>query len=490
MSNEVTLRKFISPHVFLVLGTVLLAILINIYLLDHGINYKEIIVGLVALGALLVFLAGDRALKLGLVFLIATFGLGYRTMEVTPDLKIHPSELVIWGLLGLLIVQPAIRRQSKVRIWLPVWVILFIPFWIWAWLPVLSASLPWDTMLNEFRDFAILVPLFIITEIALVNRTNWRHVLLTFFCVGTWIAGMGVLEYLFPPIKNIFPGFITQTDPHWTTEGFARAKFSFWGHPAATFTLILTAPIASVMWRWWPMSWQRVLTILALALHVFALYIGGFRSMWMTFAIELVVFCILRRKPILAAACLLVPLLGSWLLPAQAQERAFSLVSLLEGHPEVTDTSGIKRWGRLADAITATLNQPLGNGWGAAGWVHNDFIQVAANLGVLAGLLFALAFVITFLRLWRRVCIPYAAERDDLGLALLLSFAGAGAILETQGVEVLPQLIIPVWFVWILVEIWLRQTPNSERILERAAYFFTSKDFQLRRHGKGYAGID
>src|SRR5262249_31693775 len=160
---------------------------------------------------------------------------------------------------------------------------------------------------------------------------------------------------------------------------------------------------ASVMWRWWPMSWQRVLTILALALHVFALYIGGFRSMWMTFAIELVVFCILRRKPILAAACLLVPLLGSWLLPAQAPERAFSLVSLLEGHPEVTDTSGIKRWGRLADAITATLNQPLGNGWGAAGWVHNDFIQVAANLGVLAGLLFALAFVITFLRLWRRV---------------------------------------------------------------------------------------
>ena len=27
-----------------------------------------------------------------------------------------------------------------------------------------------------------------------------------------------------------------------------------------------------------------------------------------------------------------------------------------------------------------------------------------------------------------------------------------------EGVEVLPQFVLPVWFVWVLVEVWLRQT--------------------------------
>jgi hypothetical protein len=461
MSFGVILRRYGWSYVF-VISAVLLAILANVYLVDYGISYREVIVALGALAAFLVFVTGYRGLKMGLVFLVVTFGLGYRTIHVTDIFKIHPSEFVIWGLLGLLIVQQGIGRRSEVKIWLPRWLILFIPFWIWAWLPGLRSGRPWDLMFNEFRNFALLVPLFIVTEIAVVKRTNWRHVLLTFYGVGTWIAALGVLEYLFPGIKTIFPAFITQTEPHVTSEGFARATFSFWGHPAATFTLVLTAPLATVVWRWWSMSWQRVLTIIALALQVFAVYIGGFRSMWLVFGIELVMFAILRRKPLLATVCLLFPLLGSWLVPAQAQERAFSLISLLAGNPEHTDTSGIKRWGRITDAITMALDQPLGNGWAASGWVHNDFIQVAANLGVLAGLLFAGAFLFTFSRLWRRVSMPLVSEKQDLGLGLLLSFAGAGAILETQGVEVLPQLILPVWFVWVLVEVWLRPDPKFE----------------------------
>jgi len=463
MSNEVKFSKSISSYVFLVLGTVLLATLTNVYILDHGISYKEIIVVLGALSAALVVLAGERGLKVGVVLLVVTFGLGYRTVEVTPDLKIHPSELIIWGLIGLLIVQQGLGRRSGIIIWLPVWLILFIPFWIWAWVPGISAGRPWDVMFNEFRNFALLVPLFIVTEIAVVKRTNWRHVILTFYGVGTWIAGMGVIEYFFPGIQSVFSAFVTRTDPHMTSEGFARATFSFWGHPAATFTLILTAPLAIVVWRWWSKPWQRVLTILSLTLQIIAVYIGGFRSMWLTLAIEVVVFGIVRRKPILSAVCLLLPLLGSWLLPAQAQERAFTLVSLLEGSPQTMDTSGIKRWARISDAISLALNQPQGNGWAASGWVHNDFIQVAANLGVLASLLFAGAFLFTFSRLFRRVWMPFVSEKHDLGLALLLSFAGAGAILETQGVEVLPQLVLPVWFVWVLVEVWLRADAKIEK---------------------------
>jgi hypothetical protein len=457
---------------------VLLTTLIDLYVIDYGISYRDVIVTSVALAGLLVFATGERGLKVGLVFLVLTFGLGYRTVHFTPSLSVHPSELVLWGLLAL----PALQatqatnsRRSKTRIWLPYWLILFIPFWIWAWLRGLSVGLQWDEMFNELRNFLLLVPLFIVTEMVLANSANWRHVLLAFYCIGTWIAGMGVVEYTFPAIKTVFSAFITEPQAQETPERFARAAFSFWGSSAATFILILSAPIAILIWRWWSMSWQRVLTVFALAVQVLGIYIGGYRSMWMVFAAELLVFCILRRKPVVAAVCLLLASLGTWLMPTQAHERALSGIFLLTGNPQNTDTSGIKRWDRITAAFSDSLNQPMGHGWAAAGWVHNDFVQVAANLGILAGLLFAGAFLFTLFRLFRRVLIHCGSDDHHLGLALLLSFIGAGAVLAMEGVEVLPQLVLPVWFVWVLVEVWLRQSPNSRRVFnDTLAYICTS----------------
>ena len=183
-------------------------------------------------------------------------------------------------------------------------------------------------------------------------------------------------------------------------------------------------------------------------------------------------------KLIVAAVSLLLPLLGTWLLPTQAQERALSGIYLVTGNPQHNDTSGIKRWGRITAAFADTLNQPMGHGWGASGWVHNDFVQVGANLGLLAGLLFAGAFLFTLCRLLRRVLVPSVPDDLHLGLALLLSFIGAGGVLGMEGVEVVTQLVLPVWFVWVLVEVWLRQQPKSRRVFnDTPAYIGTSADF-------------
>ncbi len=478
-----TLRKHWATYAVVILITVLLAALADIYILDYGVSYREVIVTLMAVAGVSVFVVGSRGLKVGLVFLVMTFGLGYRTMDVTPNLHVHPAELILWALLALPIVQPGILRRRRAKIWLPIWLILFIPFWIWAWVTGLTAGLAWSHMFNEFRNFALLVPLFFVTEMVLADRTSWHHILLAFYLVSTWIAAMGALEYLFPGIKDVFPAFISQPEAQATAaEGFARATFSFWGTPAASFMLVLTAPIATVMWRWWSRSYQRILTILALAVQVFGIYIGGYRSMWMVVGIELGVFAMLRRKPLLAAISLLLPLVSSWLLPSQAQERVLSVMFLFGGNPQDTDSSGIKRLGRISEAINEALDKPLGQGWAAAGWVHNDFLQVAANLGIVAGLLFAGAVLFTVLRLWRRVTATSFSDDHHLGLALLLSFIAGGAVLGMEGVEVLPQLVLPVWFVWVLVEVWLRQTSRSMRIFNRnTRYINTSAGLAIAR---------
>jgi hypothetical protein len=476
MFNEMAVKRYGSSSLF-VLIAVLFTTLINVYVIDFGISYREVIVASGVLAGLLVFAAGERGIKVGLVFLVLTFGLGYRTMHVTPNLSVHPSELVIWGLFALPILQPATWRQRKRTIWLPNWLVLFIPFWIWAWLRGQSAGLQWDEMLNEFRNFLLLIPLFIVTELVLADRTNWRHLLLAFYCIGACIAGMGLLEYAFPGIKYVFSAFITQPEPTETPERFARAIYSFWGAPAATFILVLSAPMAIVVWHWWSLSWQRVLTTVALAVQVMGIYIGGYRSMWIAFTAELLVFGIVRRKLLIAAVCLLLPLVGAWLLPIQAQQRALSGIFLLTGTAQNVDSSGIKRWTRLTTALTDSLNQPLGQGWAGAGWVHNDFIQVAANLGLLAGLLFAGAFLFTFGRILRRVVVPCVSDEPHLSLTLLLSFIGAGAILGMEGSQVLIQLVLPVWFVWVLVEVWLRQRPRTGRVFnDPRAYIRTPAD--------------
>ena len=122
------------------------------------------------------------------------------------------------------------------------------------------------------------------------------------------------------------------------------------------------------------------------------------------------------------------------------------------------------------------ISSPLGNGWSASGWVHSDFLQVGANLGLLGGLIFLGGYLYTLARLFRRVLTePRSDGRGELGITLLLSYISAGGILATQGVEVLPQLVLPVWFVWVLVEVWLRHPVHVRESRESSQETLKSK---------------
>ena len=113
---------------------------------------------------------------------------------------------------------------------------------------------------------------------------------------------------------------------------------------------------------------------------------------------------------------------------------------------------------RALEAVNTVVESPFGKGWSGAGWVHSDFLQVAANLGLLAGLIFLGGYLHTLLRLVQHMPMWLkGTPQSELGLCLLLSFLGVGSLLALQGVEVLPQMALPVWFAWALVDIWLRQ---------------------------------
>src|SRR5262249_38958227 len=136
-------------------------------------------------------------------------------------------------------------------------------------------------------------------------------------------------------------------------------------------------------------------------------------------------------------------------LPEETRGRLASLEKVMEGNPD--DTSGIKRKERIEGAFAAVVENPLGYGWASAGGVHSDFLQVAANLGLFAGLVLLFGYLHMLFGLGTRVL--RAGPGDDmapLGFSLFLSFLVVGQMLAVQGVEFLPFTILPLWLVWAL----------------------------------------
>jgi hypothetical protein len=435
------------------------AVAVEVYALGQGLSYRELIVAFGALIGGIVVFGRAWGIRFGFVLWALTLALGYRTLHYTPDLTIHPSEILLWLLFFSILAHRELVAITRISI--PFWIWALVPFCVLAWWPLIAGDAPWDKMLNEFRAFLLLVPLMIVGPVVLQSERYWRYLLLAFFFASSWIALMGVVEYWFPDLTALFPSFMSQPNPVTTADGFARAQFSFWGGAPATFVCLLALPFAIALASWWRHWLSRTAIVLASALQIIAIYIGGYRSIWLLLLIQVVIACLLgirKGGAVVALLCVVVALAGYQFIP-NTTERAFSGIAVLHGRP--IDSSAVDRIDRAAGAWNQVFHAPFGSGWSSAGWVHSDFLQVAVNLGIIAGLIFLGGYIYTLLRLTRRL-LPHLREGEhgDLGFALLLSFVAAGGLLAMEGVEVLQQLVLPVWFVWVLVEVWLRQTPD------------------------------
>jgi hypothetical protein len=432
------------------------------YIAQFGITYKEILVLLLAAGGVAIVLAGERGLTVGLAIWTLTLGLGYRTIAVTEHIKLHPSEILLLGLLGVLLVTRLIFGTAEISLSLPRWVLWMIPFWLWGWVPALLADRSWDVIFAEFRNSLLLVPLFLIVANVVRSRNQLYGLLLAFYTTGTYIASLGLLEYVFPGVARLLPGFVSNPTPLTAADGFQRAAFSFYGHQNAVFVCAFALPFGLALADGAPRTWQRLSIGIAFLIQISGVFIAGFRSMWL--ALVVVLSAILIRYLGFArgvSLVVLIALLSYPFFPDTVERRVNSLLLTLQGRPD--DSSGQDRWGKAKDATDLILKKPLGHGWAGAGWVHSDFLQVAGNLGVVAGLIFLGSYILALHRLWRRLALRRAAQtRSVLLFSLFLSFLTAGWVLATEPMIVLPQTVLPIWLVWALVELELRRDPSEE----------------------------
>ena len=99
MNNGIAGFTVKKRHLMIVVMAVLAAVAFGFYVAQNGLSYKELIVALGVLITAVIVFCGERGIRFGLVLWVLTLALGYRTIEWTKDLRIHPSEILLWLLL-------------------------------------------------------------------------------------------------------------------------------------------------------------------------------------------------------------------------------------------------------------------------------------------------------------------------------------------------------------------------------------------------------
>ena len=418
----------------------------------YAADFRYLLFFAILVAMIMITAAGKKALRVGFVIWIWMFLLGYRTIYITSYFKLHPLLVLLTLLFFILLF--TLKSEGNFKIKLPRILWLFGVFWIWGFIPGISRGIPWANMIADALNFFFLIPLFMIVLYLSKFPGFWKSASMTFLAAGAMICFLGTIEFYSPQFRHLLPGFIqANSEGLLSFSGFTRASFAFWGATTAIIVSALSLPLIWLVpnfYKGWGGKFLLVIAAIALGIGI---YISGTRTAWlMAFvtSILLAYFAFDVAGIFMSAAIWFV---ASRFFPVEVWNLIFSIYTPLTSG-QILDTSIQKRVMRQQGAIELALTHPFGVGWSGSGWVHGDFAQVAANLGILAGVIFLVWYVHTLYRAWG---VYHKNPKDKVFQAIITSFVLCGIVLATEGAEVLPQYIMPVWFVWGLMEAYLQR---------------------------------
>lgn len=454
-----------SRHVWLVLVGVALSAIVGIAASAGRLDLRTLLILAVAVVGIATVLAGSLGIRILFLVWVLGFAAGIRGVHVAPQLTIYFTTGLALALAFLLVVRLIVIERTPLRppFTKPLWA--FSIFWLWGWVPAIGAWDRFGAMVNEFLGLTMILPIFLIAGYVLRDRRWWYPTLLCLYLSTVVIAALGVLDWHVPALSNLLNAGAQQSDYRLAgAEGFDRATFRFFGSAAVTVICAVAFPLLFPLWSRFRGRLARALIASSGLLVVYATYLSGTREAWYSTVLSAVLYLCSQRRWGAVAGLGLAGVVAWPLLPRETASRVFSILSFAEG--STTDTSLAKRWQRSWDALQTALRSPEGIGWAGAGWVHSDFLQTAANLGLLAGIVFVAAYGWSLLNAYQ----TWLASKDEIQLALLISFVTVGLILASEGVQVEPYFGYPVWLIWALLEVRGNElrSRRSERTDRRA----------------------
>ena len=418
------------------------AILVGMLMTRGGM--RELAIVIIGVLMTILFLSPTPImLRVGFLFLIITFGFGWRTLYLMGDLNIHPIEVTMF-LIFIGFLMRSLFRLIELNWAIPGPMALLIPFIFMGMITGFLNNTRLDLNLNEFKIFLAYIPMYYVVQWSIQTRNEWERATLFSAVVGLYISVLGIIDNYAPGITGAMTG--RQIDAFTTVDafsGFTRVGFMFFGNYTAGFVIF-----TFFGWSFYRLVKQgptsrgeRLLGLGLVTAQLMGIYLTGFRGLWYALTVFFVCYALLRRKG-------LIPLgIGIAAIPFLPDQFFNRFVSLVDS--TYADSSQFVRIGRATAAADQMFKSPiLGIGWGGSGYVHSDLIQYGANMGMI-GLGVFLTWVLSLIL----KMFELARRQDWIGEQAAILFAticGLVIVLAGEGLLEYAQLMLPVWFLFAM----------------------------------------
>ncbi len=425
-------------------------------------GFRELVIILLGVVGVVVLLV-PGALRVGFYILVLTFAVGWRQLEVTPALKIHPSEVFTWALFLVLAFQVILeRRNVRVRF-----------SWHWLFLIGLTGLGIATTLLEGFqldfglsvaKGFILLFPVSLLVQHFVRDEQSWQRTWFVLGLVASFVSALGLLEYFFPEVVAPFRGYFGETSTIVSQAGFLRADFSFFGGAITSVFLAMTI-LGLLNEGLVNLGWQRYVWLAMVALISMAVYFSGNRGPVVALGMGIAIYVLVNpHQRWLIATLVLIVLL---LLP---DVFFHNLQQAFQGS-SAFDSSVQKRVERFQNAWNMAQQRPIwGFGWGASGYVHSDLTQLAADVGFPFTMIFLLWYGQQASKnLWKISSVGIPSRWRNRNGAMLATLAAGLGMLATEGIFVLPHVIAPFWFIVALAAVCptLATQPSPDAIVAK-----------------------
>jgi len=382
-----------------------------------------------------------RYLFIGLI----TFGLGFRGLHFG-DFALYPAQVLFWFLTVILFRFP--QRQFLTHWSLPKgWRLFFIFATIALISGIALGSTSFGIVLMRYFTWLTVIPVLFVTHQLLTSWEDFRNASWFLIFTSFYVALLGVMEYFVPALFEPFRDtFWSSTSTQVTSGGFVRVPFSIWGNPIAANFLIWMLPFT------WYFVFEhperrtalKLIGMISFIISFSSIYLSGNRSAWLLTVIVVFAYTALQRKKVSILAILIVAIFVFLNLPD-------TIIKHLYHETIVTPDSSIiirqKLWSRAWNLLS---QNPLGNGWGSGYLVHNDFMQIATDVG-LPAMIIVLGIFWRVLRDIRHMSI-YALDTNFAGFSRVLFITLLAMIgsMQVHPILEIPILAVPVWFIYSL----------------------------------------
>jgi hypothetical protein len=382
--------------------------------------------------------------------------LGYRSFTILPGLRLHPVDIFFFIYLLWVLISNKIYIFPKGLLY----------FFIIGLILLLNLKSDWNYFsdFEEFKGLISIIPVFILCS-RIYTKNFILFKLFFVFCIACFVSSfLGLLEYYFPSATLFLLDSVNSNVPLSSgdviSNDFNRALFSFWGSPTVGHVLILSIPlfwlrnVNNLFQKQWIVTTLFVVILMGI-------YITGNRANWVQLFLLFIIY-ILFFKPFYNSfkrifIYLIFVVFSFYFVLSNTNleifNRFLSVFYAVQGNADAgLDSSGLKRQQRYDDALSVIFESPFGNGWGSSGLVHSDILQLTANMGWVAGLIFVYLLIVPFYWFFRNINYFNKKSTEDVTILVLLSLQLIILLnFWRNAIYYLPQTGIYYFFFWGLL---------------------------------------